>query len=93
MVREIVADGRLQFADAPKRAASNAALGEQAEETLDLIQPTSTGGCEMQMITRPPRKPPLYFGHLVRPIVVYHQMDVEVLPDRFLNPFQKRKNS
>src|SRR5262249_26088215 len=67
-MREIVADGRFQFADTPEGAASNAALGEQAEETLDLIQPTSTGGREMQMITGPPRKPPLYFGHLVRAI-------------------------
>jgi hypothetical protein len=64
-MREIVADGRFQFADIPEGAASNAALGEQAEETLDLIQPTGTGGCEMQMITGPPRKPPLYFGHLL----------------------------
>ena len=89
VVREIVADGRLQFADAPERAVSNAALGKQAEETLHLIQPTGTGGREMQMITGPPRKPTLYFGHLVRAIVVHHQMDVEVLRDRFLNPFQK----
>src|SRR5215471_4814905 len=68
---------------------SNPALGELAEETLKLIQPTRTGGREMQMITRPPRKPPLYFGHLVRAIVVHHQVDAEILRDRLLHPVQE----
>jgi hypothetical protein len=41
------------------------------------------------MITGPPGKPPLYFGHLMRAIVVHHQVDVKVLRNRLVNPFQE----
>src|SRR3954454_21176558 len=49
-MRQVIADGGLQFSDAAESAAPDTALSKQAKEALDLVQPTGTRGSKLQVI-------------------------------------------
>ena len=86
---EVIPNRGLQFADVTEGPAPNPPVCEQAEEAFNLIQPTRAGWREMQVITWAAGKPALNFGHLVRAVIVHHQMNIEVLRDGFVDPLQE----
>ena len=88
-VREIVADGGLQVANAAEGAAPDTPVGEQAKEPLDLVQPTGAGRSEMHVVAGTACKPALYFGHLVSAVVIHDQMNVEWLGNGRIDSLQE----
>src|SRR5262245_65280874 len=71
-------DRLLQLGHAPERTAADALLRDIGEEALDEIEPGGAGRREVQLEAAMPGKPRLHLGRLVRPVVVEHQVDVEV---------------
>ena len=59
-------------------ASANHSLRDQGKESLDLIQPRTTGGREMKMEAAPffGLEPPLYLSTFVRAVVVHDQVDL-----------------
>lgn len=49
VVFEVLVNGRFEFGDGGEDAATDALLGDQAEEALDLIEPGGRGGGEVQV--------------------------------------------
>ena len=49
-------------------------LGQFSEEPLDQVQPTPAGRREMHVVARVTSQPTANLGHLVRAVVVHHQM-------------------
>ena len=84
-----VADSGLQFTNAAECAAPDTSVREQAKEAFNLVEPTGAGGSEVHMLARAARKPALYFGHLVSAVVIHDQVNVELLGNRFVDPFQE----
>ena len=86
---QVIPNRGLQFANATEGPSPNPAVCEQAKKAFHLIQPTRAGWCDVQVITRATGKPALNFGHLVRAVIVHHQMNIEVLRDGFIDPLQE----
>ena len=86
---EIVPDGGLQFPHVSECASPDASFSKQTKEAFDLVQPTGAGGSEVHMVARAARKPALHLGHLVRAVVIHDQVNVELLGNRFVDPFQE----
>src|SRR5262249_20788838 len=86
---EVMFDGRLQFAGAPMRPATDLLLRERGEPALHEIDPGGAGRGEVQMKSWP-------FGHsamaqrgLVGLVVVEDQMDVEPAGHRRVDRIEK----
>lgn len=58
-------------------SAPDASLGHFSEEPLDQIQPAPTGRCEVNVVARVTRQLTANLGHLVRAVVVHHQMHLK----------------
>lgn len=89
MMCQIVTDSCLKFPHATESPATDAAIREKSEEAFHLVEPTRAGGCEMQVIARPPHKPALDLWHFVGAIVIQHKMDVEGFGNGGIDAFQK----
>src|SRR6185437_2936267 len=74
-----------QSLDAAIDAAPDLFVGDEREETLDLIEPGRTGRCEMDMPARPLGEPVADQWGLVRSVVVHDEMDVKTAWDGGLN--------
>jgi len=86
---EVIPNRGLELADTNEGPPPNPPVCEQAKEAFNLIQPTRAGWREVQVITRTTGKPALNFGHLVRAVIVHHQMNIEALRDGFVDPLQE----
>src|SRR5918911_3577175 len=86
---QVIPNGRFQLPHATEGPAPNPPIREQAKEALYLIQPTRASRREVQMIPRSTGKPALNFGHLVGPVVIHHQMNIEVLRDGLVDTLQE----
>ena len=73
---EVLVDGRFELGNGGEDAASDAVLGDQAEEALDLIEPGGRGGGEVQVKARVLGQPCLNVGMLVRSVVVEDQVEI-----------------
>ena len=71
-------DRILQLRHAGEGAAADALPGDFREEALDEVHPRRAGRREVQLEARTLGQPRLDLGRLVRPVIVEHQMDVEV---------------
>lgn len=60
------------------RAAANLFFGKGSEPAFDLIEPRSRGGREMDVEARMASKPVPNRRSLVRPVIVHHEMNVQV---------------
>jgi len=89
VVGQIIPDSSLEFTNTAKGAAPDAAFGQQAEEALNLIEPTGAGGSEVQMIPGPAREPALHLGHFVGSVVVHYQMNFKAFRNRGVDLFQE----
>src|SRR3970040_1196403 len=74
---EVLANGVLQLHGAAMRAALDLTLAEGGEPALDLVEPRTGGGREMDVEARTPRQPGPHGWGLVGAVVVHHQMHVQ----------------
>jgi len=58
-------------------ASLDLALGEQAKETLYLVDPGSVCGGEMEVVTRMAQQPALDKRSFMRGVIIHYKMDVE----------------
>jgi hypothetical protein len=65
-----------QIGDRGEGAAADRALSDQAEPTLDLVQPGGIRGCVMQMKTRMTRKPGFDSGVFMVAVVIDNHVHV-----------------
>ena len=65
MVLQVGLDRGLQFGDAAEDTAANGVLCDEAEKTLDLIEPGGRGRCEVKMDALMTSQPSLDLGVLV----------------------------
>jgi len=75
---QVLVHGLFQLADAGVTTSTDATLGYFAEQAFDQIQPTATGRREVHVVTRVTSEPVPYAGDFVRPVVVHHQMHVDL---------------
>ena len=61
-----------------ERATTDSALGDEGEETFDLVEPGGIGGCEVNVPTRTAGEPSSDLWMLVGGVVVDDEMDVEL---------------
>src|SRR5688572_23617341 len=73
-----LANRRLQLRDAAMDAAPELFVRELGEPTLDQVQPGPIGRREVHVKARALGLPVPDQGRLVRPVVIYDQLDVEV---------------
>src|SRR5882757_7113594 len=66
-------------------AAPDLLVGDEAKETLDLIEPGRACRCEMDMPTRPFGEPVADQRSLVRRVVVHDDVDIETSRDGSLD--------
>lgn len=59
------------------------------EPVLHLIDPGSRGGREVNMPMRAAREPRLYCGRFMRGVVVYHEVNIQVIRDLGGDTFQE----
>ena len=76
---EVFVDGSFELWNGGEDAASDALLGDQAEEALDLIEPRGRGRREVQVKARVLGQPCLNVGMLVRSVVVEDEMEITFL--------------
>ena len=74
---QVVEHGLLERSNGSMASTADASFRYFCKQSLDQIQPTSTGRREVDMITRMAREPSLYLTHLVRAIVVHYQVNLE----------------
>jgi hypothetical protein len=79
----------LEIRDRVEGAATDRLVGNQCEPALDLIQPRTVGGREVQMKARAARQPCLHSSMLVGAVVVADQVHIEVLRDIGLDVAQE----
>jgi len=60
-------------------AASDASFRHFREESFRQIQPTSAGGRDVHVVAWMPCQLCLHLAHLMRSVIVHHQMDVTSL--------------
>ena len=89
VVRGVREERRDQFGDAAVDTATQLPLGEQREPRLDLVQPGTRGGREVQMISRMLGEPALDRRRRVCAGVVEHPMDGEFRRDLGIDRIQK----
>ena len=77
MVFEVTPDGGFELRDALERAAADAISGDQAEKTLDLVEPGRRSRREVQMEAGMGFEPALYGRRLMRGIIVNDEMEIE----------------
>ena len=78
-------DPHYEFFHVTKRATLDGLLGDEPEPTLDLIEPGSISGCEMNMEARTFRKPGTYFRMFVSAVVIHYHVYVQLGRDVNLN--------
>ena len=76
---EVLVDGRFELGNGGEDAASDAVLGDQAEEALDLIEPGGRGRGEVQVKARVLGQPCLNVAMLVRSVVVEDEVEIAFL--------------
>ena len=76
-VVEIVLDRFFEVVDAVENTTPDTFFGDVPEEPLDEVDPRGRGRCEVQVEPWMPGQPVLYFGMLVRRIVVHDQMQCQ----------------
>ena len=86
VAKEIIVDRLLQLRDACECTAPNALGRDLGEKALDEIEPGCAGGREVQMEAPVLGEPRLHFRRLVRPIVVEHEMEIEVPLHALVDP-------
>src|SRR6185436_6988397 len=89
MDREVMTDGFFEFDRTAVRCALDLALAEQAEPTLNQIEPGTRGRGEVQMKTRMACKPSLHRRGLVRAVVIHDQMNIELRRHALIDGAQK----
>src|SRR5437762_3018704 len=82
-------DRLLEVGNAPEDAASDALARDLGKEALNEIEPGCARRREVQMEAWMLGKPRLHLGRLVRPVVVEHEMYVEVLLHAPIDPPQE----
>ena len=78
MELEIVFDRLLQLPGRAMRAAPDLLFGQRRKPALDLVEPGSRSGREVNMKPRVASEPGLDRGRLVCAVVVHHQVDVQI---------------
>jgi hypothetical protein len=73
---EVLVDGSFELWNGGEDAASDAFLGDQTEEALDLIEPGGRGGGEVQVKARVLGQPCLNVGMLVSSVVVEDEVEI-----------------
>jgi hypothetical protein len=86
---EVIVDRILQLGHAREGAAPDALHRDLCEEAFDEIEPGRTRRREVQLEARMLGQPRLHLRCLVRPVVVEHQVDVEVLLHAPVDPLQE----
>ena len=86
---EVVMDLSFQLRHASEDAAPDALGGDLGEEPLDQIEPGRARWREMHLEATTFGEPRLHLGRLVRPVVVDHEMDVEVPLHAPVDPLQE----
>lgn len=89
MVVDVVADGHNELFKVFEDAAPDALVGQIAEEALDLVQPRSRGGREVDVEPLMPCQPALDALVFVSGIVVADDMNLLWLRDGVLNHTQE----
>jgi hypothetical protein len=77
----VVANSTLQFDGTAVCAATKLFVGELGEESLDLVDPGTALGCEMDVKTGPSQQPALDQRRLVSSVVVQDEMNCQLLWD------------
>src|SRR2546427_13309980 len=75
---DVIADGLFEGGDAWERAAADSLGDDLAEEPFHQIQPGAAGGDEVHVESRMTRQPTHHPRMLVRGVIVYDQMQVQV---------------
>src|SRR5271165_2869622 len=75
---EVVANGGLQLTRGSMGPTTDLALCEGGEPALHLIEPGRRGWGEMNMESRMTSEPVADRGCLVRPVVIHHQVDIQI---------------
>ena len=90
---KVLVDGRFELWNGGEDGASNAFLGDQTEEALDLIEPGGRGGREVQVKAWVLGQPCLNVGMLVRRVVVEDEVELPFLWRLPSMVRKKRRNS
>jgi len=85
MIREILSNRAFEVRNARECPASNAAARNFGKETLDLIEPASARGSEVQSEAWMPRKPTLDHRLLMSRVIVQYKMNVQVCRNISIN--------
>jgi len=75
---EVAANGLLELLGRAMSAATDVALRERCEPTLDLVEPGCRGRSEVDVEPRVACEPGSDRRGLVRPVVVHHEVDVQL---------------
>ena len=71
---QIVEHGFLERLNGSVTPSSDASFGHLPEQSFHQVEPTSTGGREVNVVPRVPRQPVAHLSYLVRAVVVHYQM-------------------
>ena len=82
-------DLALEIGNRIEGAATDRLVGDQREPALDLVQPGTVGGREVQMKARAARQPGLHSSMLMGAVIVADQVHIEVLRDIGLDVTQE----
>lgn len=93
VVGDELVDSLNQLPDRPEGSAANRFVGDEAKESLGLIQPRTICRDEMHMPSRSCGQPDFGFQVLVAAVVVDHAVDVQIDRDRLSISRRKDKNS
>ena len=86
---EVAANGLLELLGRAMSAATDVALRERCEPTLDLVEPGCRGRSEVDVEPRVACEPGSDRRGLVRPVVVHHEVDVQLGRDAGLDGSQE----
>ena len=79
----------LELGDGREGAAADSLLRDEVEPDLDLVEPGSVGGGEVEMVAGPVGQPAFDAGMLVGGVVVDDEVDIEVRGHVGVNVFQE----
>ena len=76
---DVFVDGGFEFSDAGEAAATDALVGDVAEEAFDHVQPRRAGGGEVHVKAPVLGEPRLHLGVFVGRVVIRDQVQIESL--------------
>ncbi len=91
MARDELLDVLDQFAYRAKRTTADGALGNEPEPALDLVEPRTVRGREVQVVARAPGNPGAHLGVFMGGVVIEDQMHIEVFRHVAVHMIQERQ--